>query len=52
VNTRVPITVSQRIAGIAAGTYNVGMCYQMAAGQAANWNDNQWVNNKVIVTQN
>lgn len=50
VGTRIPLSVSQRIAALAAGTYNVGLCYQMAAGQAANWNNNQWVNNRVFVT--
>jgi hypothetical protein len=50
VNTRIPMTVSQRIAALAAGTYNVGLCYQMAAGQAVNWNNNQWVNTRVLVT--
>jgi hypothetical protein len=51
VNTRLPMVVSQRIASLAAGTYNVGLCYQMGAGQAVNWNDNVWVNNRIIVTQ-
>lgn len=50
-NTRVPMTVTQRISGLAAGTYNVGMCYQMGVGQAANWNYNDWVTLRVIVTQ-
>jgi hypothetical protein len=50
-NTRVPMAVSQRIAGLAAGTYNVGICYQIAAGQGANWNYNDWVTNRVFVTQ-
>lgn len=53
VNTRVPVTVSQRIAALVAGsTYNVGLCYQTTAGQAANWNDNEWINNRVLVLQN
>lgn len=51
VNTRIPITVSQRITTLAAGTYNVGLCYQTTAGQAANWNDNWWINNHVFVLQ-
>jgi hypothetical protein len=50
-NTRVPMTMTQRISGL-VGTYNVGLCYQMIAGQPAGWNSNNWVNNEVIVTQN
>ncbi len=50
-NTRVPMAISQRISGLAAGTYNVGICYQAAAGQGANWNYNDWVTNRVFVTQ-
>ncbi|MCX4239507.1 hypothetical protein [Paraliomyxa miuraensis] len=49
VNTSIPMAVSQRISGLAAGTYNVGMCYRMAAGQSGNWNDNDWVTSKVLV---
>lgn len=53
VNTRIPITVSQRIAALVAGsTYNVGLCYWTSAGQAANWNDNEWINNRLLVLQN
>ena len=50
-NTRVPMTASQRISGLAAGTYNVGLCYQMTAGQPAGWNTNDWVTTYVFVTQ-
>ena len=53
VSTRIPITVSQRIAALVAGsTYIIGLCYWTSAGQAANWNDNEWINNRVIVVQN
>lgn len=51
-NTRVPMSMSQRISSLAAGTYNVGLCYQAAAGQPAGWNSNDWVNVVAIVTQN
>jgi hypothetical protein len=51
-NTRLPMAVSQRISGLSTGTYNVGICYRMAAGQAANWNDNDYVNLTVTVLQN
>jgi hypothetical protein len=51
-NTRVPMATTQRISGLAAGTYTVGFCYQAGAGQAVNWNYNDWVNLDVIVTQN
>lgn len=50
-NSRVPMAVIQRISGLVAGTYNVGLCYQMGVGQAVNWNSNDWVTLKVIVTQ-
>lgn len=50
-NNRVPMAVSQRIAGLAAGTYTVGLCYWTTAGQAVGWNYNDWVTVKVIVTQ-
>ena len=42
-NARLPMTVTQRISGLGPGTYNVGICYQMATGQAVNWNYNDWV---------
>lgn len=51
-NTRHTMAVSQRISGLAAGTYNVGLCYQATAAQAGGWNSNDWVNNVVFVTQN
>ena len=50
VSNRIPMTVSQRIAGLAAGTYNVGLCYQMGVGQAVNWNFNDRVNVRILVT--
>jgi hypothetical protein len=51
-NTRHTMAVSQRISGIAAGTYNVGLCYQATAAQSGGWNSNDWVNNTVFVAQN
>jgi hypothetical protein len=51
-NTRHTMTTSQRISGLAAGTYNVGLCYQATGVQAPGWNSNDWVNTVVLVTQN
>lgn len=47
-NTRHPMAVSQRISGLLAGTYNVGLCYLAGAGGTA-WNYNDWVNTVVFV---
>lgn len=49
--TKIPVAATQRIAGMVAGTYNIGLCYQMAAGDGVDWNNNGFVNLKVIVTQ-
>jgi hypothetical protein len=51
-NTRIPMVVSQRISGLAPGTYNVGLCYQATAAQVPNWNNNDWATLIVLVTQN
>lgn len=49
-NARIPMAVTQRIGGLPAGTYNIGLCYQMAAGQAVNWNYNDWINVRAWVS--
>lgn len=51
-NTQIPMPVSQRMSGLAAGTYTVGICYQATLGQAANWNSNDWVTLRAFVTNN
>lgn len=49
-NTRHTMAISQRIANLPAGTYNVGLCYA-AGASGPNWNYNDWVNTVVLVTQ-
>jgi hypothetical protein len=46
-NTRMIVAQSQQITGL-TGSFNVGLCYRGAA--AANFNDNDWVNVTVLVT--
>lgn len=42
-NTRLPFTLSTRFTGLAAGTYNVGLCaVSMTAGEATKWNNNEY----------
>lgn len=50
VGNKLPLAVNQRIT-MAAGTYNIGLCYQMAAGSGADWNNNGYVNLKVLLLQ-
>lgn len=48
-NMRVPLTLSSRFSGLAAGNYEFGLCYQTTSGQGATWNSNDWTRTRVIV---
>jgi hypothetical protein len=41
-NQRVPMTLSAVIAGLAPGSYAVGLCGQVTNGTSTNWNLNEW----------
>ncbi|MHB8872505.1 MAG: hypothetical protein ACYC8T_02355 [Myxococcaceae bacterium] len=48
---RLPFTLNARIGGLAAGTYQVGLCGSAnTAVDAANWNNNEWSYTSAMVT--
>jgi Collagen triple helix repeat (20 copies) len=49
-NSRIPVTLSARIVGL-SGNYDVGLCYRSNAGEAATWNNNDWLRVRAIVTE-
>jgi hypothetical protein len=51
-NSRIPMTLSTTITGLAAGTYEVGMIYRATAAQVLTWNSNDWSRTQAIVLQN
>ena len=50
-NTRIPISLSTRFAGLAVGNYEVGLCGRSTNGTAANWSSNEWSRVTAIVMQ-
>ena len=50
-NTRIPVSLSTRFAGLAIGNYEVGLCGRSTNGTAANWSSNEWSRVTAIVMQ-
>jgi hypothetical protein len=48
-NTRIPWGATAVISGLAAGSYNVGLCAR--SGVPANWNSNEWGFTSALVFQ-
>ncbi|GMV44596.1 MAG: hypothetical protein AMXMBFR64_63120 [Myxococcales bacterium] len=49
-NTRITFAINGVITGLAAGSYQVGMCGQASAAQVANWKYNEYSYVTAIVT--
>jgi hypothetical protein len=50
-NQMLPFSLSGRFTGLAAGTYEFGLCGFTTPGQAANWNNNDWSRVRVVLAQ-
>jgi hypothetical protein len=50
-NSRLPFSLSTRFSGLPAGAYDVGICYLTLFGQAATWNNNDWVRTMVLIAK-
>ncbi|HLM76700.1 MAG TPA: hypothetical protein VK459_28560, partial [Polyangiaceae bacterium] len=50
-NQMIPFTLSTRFTGLAAGSYEFGLCGFTATGQGANWNNNDWTRVTLILAQ-
>jgi hypothetical protein len=50
-NQRLPFSLTTRFSGLAVGSYEVGLCGYTAAGNAVNWNNNEWSRVSAFVAQ-